>query len=65
MNKVGKKKVKTIFNYEKLLKQATDNVMQNLENMFKKKWEEDDETLNNAEQDIIYSNEDENDFFID
>lgn len=41
--------MKTIPGYKKALKSATGKAVDDLEAMFKRNWEEDDETLNNGE----------------
>ena len=41
--------MKTIPGYKKALKSATGKAVNDLEAMFKRNWEEDDETLNNGE----------------
>ena len=50
MNREKKKKMmKTIPGYKKTLKSVTEKAVDNLETMFKRNWEKDDETLNNEE----------------
>ena len=55
--------MKTIPGYKKALKSATEKAVDDLEMMFRRNWEEDDETLNNGEgsydddgEDDIYNN---------
>lgn len=50
MNRAERRKMmKTIPGYKKALKSATEKAVDDLETMFKRNWEEDDETLNNEE----------------
>lgn len=50
MNRAERRKMmKTIPGYKKALKSATEKAVGDLEMMFKRNWEEDDETLNNGE----------------
>lgn len=50
MNRAERRKMmKTIPGYKKALKSATGKAVNDLEAMFKRNWEEDDETLNNGE----------------
>lgn len=50
MNRAERRKMmKTIPGYKKALKSATGKAVDDLEAMFKRNWEEDDETLNNEE----------------
>ena len=50
MNRAERRKMmKTIPGYKKALKSATEKAVDDLEAMFKRNWEEDDETLNNEE----------------
>ena len=50
MNRAERRKMmKTIPGYKKALKSATGKAVDDLEAMFKRNWEEDDETLNNGE----------------
>lgn len=65
MNRAERRKmIKTIPGYKKALKSATEKTVDDLEMMFRRNWEEDDETLNNGEgsyddddgEDDIYNN---------
>ena len=50
MNRAERRKMmKTIPGYKKTLKSATEKAVSDLETMFRRNWEEDDETLNNGE----------------
>ena len=50
MNRAERRKMmKTIPGYKKALKSATEKAVDDLEMMFRRNWEEDDETLNNGE----------------
>lgn len=50
MNRAERRKMmKTIPGYKKALKSVTEKAVDDLEAMFKRNWEEDDETLNNGE----------------
>ena len=50
MNRAERRKMmKTIPGYKKTLKSATEKAVDDLETMFKRNWEENDETLNNGE----------------
>ena len=50
MNRAERRKmIKTIPGYKKALKSATEKTVDDLETMFRRNWEEDDETLNNGE----------------
>lgn len=50
MNRAERRKMmKTVPGYKKALKSATGKAVDDLEAMFKRNWEEDDETLNNEE----------------
>lgn len=50
MNRAERRKMmKTIPGYKKALKSVTGKAVDDLEAMFKRNWEEDDETLNNEE----------------
>ena len=50
MNRAERRKmIKTIPGYKKALKSATEKAVDDLETMFRRNWEEDDETLNNGE----------------
>ena len=41
--------MKTVPGYKKALKSVTEKAVDDLETMFRRNWEEDDETLNNGE----------------
>lgn len=57
MNRNERRKLKrTIPEYKKTLKTMTKKAVDDLEIMFKRKWEENDETLN--EGDISYNDDD-------
>ena len=50
MNRAERRKMmKTIPGYKKALKSATEKAVDDLKTMFRRNWEEDDETLNNGE----------------
>ena len=50
MNRAERRKMmKTIPGYKKALKSVTEKAVDDLETMFRRNWEEDDETLNNEE----------------
>ena len=50
MNRAERRKmIKTIPGYKKALKSVTEKAVDDLETMFRRNWEEDDETLNNGE----------------
>ena len=50
MNRAERRKmIKTIPGYKKALKSVTEKAVDDLEMMFKRNWEEDNETLNNGE----------------
>ena len=50
MNRAERRKMmKTIPGYKKALKSATEKAVDDLEMMFRRNWEEDDEILNNGE----------------
>lgn len=50
MNRAERRKMmKTISGYKKIVKSATEKAVDDLEMMFRRNWEEDDETLNNGE----------------
>lgn len=54
MNRKARRKViKDIFDYRGLLKEASIDAVNSLEAAFKKKWEADDETLNNGDIEVI------------
>lgn len=55
--------MKTIPGYKKALKSATGKAVDDLEAMFKRNWEEDDETLNNEEG--SYDDDGEDDIYND
>ena len=63
MNRAERRKMmKTVPEYKKALKSATEKAVDNLEMMFKQNWEKDSETLNdeegnydNDEKDNIYN----------
>lgn len=51
MNRAERRKMmKTIPGYKKALKSVTEKAVDDLEMMFRRNWEEDDETLNNGER---------------
>lgn len=57
MNRAERRKMmKTIPGYKKALKSVTEKAVDDLETMFRRNWEEDDETLNNGEG--SYNNDD-------
>ena len=54
MNRKARRKViKDIFDYRGLLKEVSTDAVNSLEAAFKKKWEADDETLNNGDIEVI------------
>ena len=54
MNRKARRKViKDIFDYRGLLKEASTDAVNSLEAAFKKKWEADDETLNDGDIEVI------------
>lgn len=54
MNRKARRKViKDIFDYRGLLKEASADALNSLEAAFKKKWEADDETLNDGDIEVI------------
>lgn len=64
MNRAERRKMmKTIPGYKKALKSATGKAVDDLEAMFKRNWEEDDETLNNEEG--SYDDDGEDDIYND
>ena len=64
MNRAERRKMmKTIPGYKKVLKSVTEKAVDNLETMFRRNWEEDDETLNNGEG--SYDDDGENDIYND
>jgi len=59
MNRAERRKMmKTIPGYKKALKSVTEKAVDDLEMMFRRNWEEDDETLNNGERSYDDSGED-------
>ena len=64
MNRAERRKMmKTIPGYKKALKSATEKTVDDLETMFRRNWEEDDETLNNGEG--SYDDDGEDDIYND
>ena len=64
MNRAERRKMmKTIPGYKKTLKSATEKAVDDLEMMFRRNWEEDDETLNNGEG--SYDDDGEDDIYND
>lgn len=64
MNRAERRKmIKTIPGYRKALKFATEKTVDDLETMFRRNWEEDDETLNNGEG--SYDDDGEDDIYND
>ena len=64
MNRAERRKmIKTIPGYKKVLKSATEKAVDDLETMFRRNWEEDDETLNNGEG--SYDDDGEDDIYND
>lgn len=64
MNRAERRKMmKTIPGYKKVLKSVTEKAVDNLETMFRRNWEEDDETLNNGEG--SYDDDGEDDIYND
>ena len=64
MNRAERRKMmKTIPGYKKALKSATEKAVGDLEMMFRRNWEEDDETLNNGER--SYDDDGEDDIYND
>lgn len=65
MNRAERRKMmKTIPGYKKALKSATEKAVDDLETMFRRNWEEeDDETLNNGEG--SYDDDGEDDIYND
>lgn len=64
MNRAERRKMmKTIPGYKKALKFVTEKAVDDLEAMFKRNWEEDDETLNNGEG--SYDDDGEDDIYND
>lgn len=64
MNRAERRKMmKTIPGYKKVLKSVTEKAVDDLEMMFRRNWEEDDETLNNGEG--SYDDDGEDDIYND
>lgn len=64
MNRAERRKmIKTIPGYKNVLKSATEKAVDDLEMMFRRNWEEDDETLNNGEG--SYDDDGEDDIYND
>lgn len=64
MNRAERRKMmKTVPRYKKVLKSATEKAVDDLEMMFRRNWEEDDETLNNGEG--SYDDDGEDDIYND
>ena len=64
MNRAERRKmIKTIPGYKKVLKSVTKKTVDNFETMFKRNWEEDDETLNDGER--KYDDDEEDDIYND
>lgn len=64
MNRAERRKMmKTVPGYKKALKSATEKAVDDLEMMFRRNWEEDDETLNNGEG--SYGDDGEDDIYND
>ena len=64
MNRAERRKMmKTIPGYKKTLKSVTEKAVDDLETMFRRNWEEDDETLNNGEG--SYDDDGEDDIYND
>lgn len=64
MNRAERRKMmKTIPVYKKALKSVTEKAVDDLEMMFRRNWEEDDETLNNGEG--SYDDDGEDDIYND
>ena len=64
MNRAERRKmIKTIPGYKKVLKSVTEKAVDDLETMFRRNWEEDDETLNNGEG--SYDDDGEDDIYND
>lgn len=64
MNRAERRKMmKTVSGYKKAIKSATGKAVDNLETMFRRNWEEDDETLNNGEG--SYDDDGEDDIYND
>lgn len=64
MNRAERRKMmKTIPGYKKVLKSVTEKAVDDLETMFRRNWEEDDETLNKGEG--SYDDDGENDIYND
>jgi len=66
MNRAERRKMmKTIPGYKKALKSATEKAVDDLETMFRRNWEEDDETLNNGEGSYNDDDDGEDDIYND
>ena len=66
MNRAERRKMmKTIPGYKKALKSATEKAVDDLETMFRRNWEEDDETLNNGEGSYDDDDDGEDDIYND
>lgn len=64
MNRAERRRMmKTIPGYKNALKSATEKAVDDLEMMFRRNWEEDDETLNNGEG--SYEDDGEDDIYND
>ena len=64
MNRAERRKMmKTIPGYKKALKSATEKAVDGLETMFRRNWEEENETLNNGEG--SYDDDGEDDIYND
>lgn len=64
MNRAERRKMmKTVPGYKKVLKSVTEKAVDDLEMMFRRNWEEDDETLNNGEG--SYGDDGEDDIYND
>ena len=64
MNRAERRKMmKTVPGYKKVLKSVTEKAVDDLETMFRRNWEEDDETLNNGEG--SYDDDGEDDIYND
>ena len=66
MNRAERRKMmKTIPGYKKTLKFATEKAVDDLEMIFRRNWEEDDETLNNGEGSYDDDDDGEDDIYND
>ena len=66
MNRAERRKMmKTIPGYKKIVKSATEKAVDDLEMMFRRNWEEDDETLNNGEGSYDDDDDGEDDIYND